>query len=79
MIWIHFNHSIDVIFILKVVRVVNHVPLVNLCIRAINGTPQPYVLGLEQCQKYSKVSGKFVNEFRYIVTQLEFMIYSSPS
>ena len=60
MIWIRFNHSIDVIFILKVVRVVNHVPLVSLYIRAINGIPQPYVSGLEQCQKYSKVSGKFV-------------------
>ena len=48
MIWIHFNHSIDVIFILKVVRVVNHVPLVSLYIRAIKGIPQPYVSGLEQ-------------------------------
>ena len=60
MIWIHFNHSNDIIFILNVIQVVIPVPLVSLYIRAIKGIPQPYVSGLEQWQKYSKVSGKFV-------------------
>ena len=60
MIWIRFNHSNDIIFILNVVQVVIHVPLVSLYIRAIKGISQPRVSGLEQWQKYLKVSGKFV-------------------
>ena len=60
---IRFHNNIDTNLFPFIVKAVIYVSLISLYIDVVKGIFQPCVPGLEQWEKYLKVSGNLLNEF----------------